>query len=180
MESFLARAADEFGEDGHVFRPNRDVRFSRDKRPYKDHCGAVVNWRSGTAAPVHYVQVGADGLLTASGYHELSRDQLARFRRAVDDARSGGALIRAVRAVRAAGLSVDGSELARAPRGYPADHPRIELLHHRRLTVSRRWRVEGWMHTPEAYEQVVAVWRAAGPVTRWLERHVGAPLDLSR
>jgi uncharacterized protein (TIGR02453 family) len=177
MEAFLARAADEFGADGQVFRPNRDVRFSRDERPYKDHCGAVINWRTGTAAPVHYVQVSADGLLAVSGYHELSRDQLERFRRAVDDGGVGGALVRAVRAARAAGLSVDGSELSRAPRGFAPDHARIELLRHRRLTVSRSWPVEPWLHTVDAYERVVAVWRAARPVARWLQRHVGAPTD---
>lgn len=177
MEALLERAAAEFGADGHVFRPNRDVRFAADKRPYKDHCGAVINWRAATDAPTYYVQIAADGLLAASGYHELSRDQLDRFRRAVADGRTGGALVRAVRQARAAGLHVDGRELVRAPRGYPATHPRIELLQHRRLTVSRRWPVEAWMHTAEAFERVADTWRAGAAVGRWLQRHVGAPAE---
>jgi uncharacterized protein (TIGR02453 family) len=177
MEELLDLVADEFGTDGKVFRPNRDVRFSRDKRPYKDHCGAVVNWRSGGDEPVYYVQISAEGMLAASGYHELSRDQLERFRRAVDDGRAGGALVRAVNSARSAGLAVDGQELTRAPRGFDVDHPRIELLRHKRLTVSRTWPVAAWMHTPEAAERVVDVWRAAAPIGRWLQRHVGAAAE---
>lgn len=181
MEELLDRAAaDGFGEDGKVFRPNRDVRFSRDKRPYKDHCGAVIGFRTDTGRAGVYVQVGADGLHASSGYFELSRDQLERFRRAVADGRTGGQLGRLVSAVREAGFEVTGSELRRAPRGYDPDHPRIELLRHKRLTVSRTWPVAPWMHTPEAYEAVTGVWQAAAPIARWLERHVGAASEPRR
>jgi uncharacterized protein (DUF2461 family) len=123
------------------------------------------------------VQVSAAGMLAASGYHELSRDQLERFRRAVDDGRTGAALVRAVNAARDAGLSVDGQELTRAPRGYDVEHPRIELLRHKRLTVSRTWPLAAWMHTPEAAGRVIEVWRAAAPIGRWLQRHVGAAAE---
>jgi uncharacterized protein (TIGR02453 family) len=177
LEELLGQAAAEFGSDGHVFRPNRDVRFSADKRPYKDHAGAVIGWRSGTDNASYYLQVSATGLLVASGYHELTRDQLDRYRRAVDDPRTGGALVRAVRAARAAGLEVGGQELVRAPRGYPADHPRLALLQHRRLTTSRSWSYARWMSTPAAFDRVVEVWRDGAGVARWLQRHVGAPAE---
>jgi uncharacterized protein (TIGR02453 family) len=177
LEELLDRASAEFGSSGHVFRPNRDVRFSKDKRPYKDHAGAVIGHRDGTDAPVFYLQVNADGLLAASGYHELSRDQLERFRRAVDDGRTGGALVRAVRQARSMGLEVGGSELKRAPRGFDPGHPRIELLRHRRLTVARSWPVAPWMHAAEAYDRVAEVWRASLPIGRWLQRHVGAAAE---
>lgn len=180
LEEFLGQAAEEFGTDGHVFRPNRDVRFTADKRPYKDHAGAVIGWRSGTDSASYYLQVGAAGLLAASGYHELSRDQLDRFRRAVDDPRTGGTLVRAIRAARTAGLEVGGQELVRAPRGYPADHPRLALLQHRRLTTSRSWPYGPWMSTPSAFDRVVEVWRAGAGVSRWLQRHVGAPAEPAR
>jgi uncharacterized protein (TIGR02453 family) len=180
MEELLDRAArDGFG-DGKVFRPNRDVRFSKDKRPYKDHCGAVIAFREGGERASRYVQVGADGLLAATGYWELSRDQLDRLRAAIDDDRQGAELERLVAEARDAGMEVLGSELKRAPRGYPVDHPRIELLRHRRLGVSRSWSVEPWMHTPEAYERVTATWRDGDPIAAWLERHVGAAREPRR
>jgi uncharacterized protein (TIGR02453 family) len=181
MEELLDRAAaDGFGDDGKVFRPNRDVRFSKDKRPYKDHCGAVIGFRDGTGRAGVYVQVGADGLYAATGYWALSRDQLDRFRRAVADGRTGGALVRLVQAARDAGYEVGGSELKRAPQGYDPHHPRIELLRHKRLTVSRSWAVAPWVHTATAYDRVVETWRAGEPINRWLERHVGAATEPAR
>jgi uncharacterized protein (TIGR02453 family) len=181
MEELLDRAAtDGLGDDGKVFRPNRDVRFSKDKRPYKTHCGAVIGFRSGTARAGVYVQVSAEGMHASTGYWRLSRDQLERFRRAVDDERTGADLVRLVAAARGAGLEVGGSELTRAPRGYDVDHPRIALLRHKRLVVSRSWPVAPWMHTPEAYDRVAEVWRAGADIGAWLERHVGAAAEPER
>ena len=178
MEQLLDHLAEAFGDDGKVFRPNRDVRFSPDKRPYKTHCGAVIAWRDGTARASRYVQVDADGLFAASGYHEWSRDQRDRFRRAVDEGRTGGALVRAVTQVRRAGLEVEGSALKRAPRGVPVDHPRIELLRHLRLTAGRRFPLgTPELHDARAAELVADTWRAADPICAWLERHVGAAAD---
>jgi len=180
MEALLARAdADGFG-DGKVFRPNRDVRFSTDKRPYKTHCGAVIGFRDGTDRASHYVQLDATGMMAGCGYWELSRDQLERLRRAIDDDRHGVELERLVAQARAEGCEVLGSELKRAPRGYPVDHPRIELLRHTRLAVSRRWPVEPWMHTPAAYGRVTELWRTAAPVAAWLQTHVGGAVEPRR
>ncbi|MTV26296.1 TIGR02453 family protein [Nitriliruptoraceae bacterium ZYF776] len=181
MEELLDRAAaDGFGDDGKVFRPNRDVRFSKDKRPYKGHCGAVVNHDDGTATASIYAQVDATGLVAGRGYWHLSRDQLDRFRRAVDDDGIGGELVGLVAAARAAGHEVEGSELKRAPQGYPVDHPRIELLRHKRLAVLHRWPVADWMHTPAAYDHLAGLWRDAAPIAAWLERHVGAAAEPRR
>lgn len=181
MEELLARAADDgFGDDGKVFRPNRDVRFSKDKRPYKEHCGAVIAHGDGTATASLYVQVDADGLLAGRGYWHLARDQLDRFRRAVADERSGGELADLVATARRDGHEVAGSELKRAPQGYPADHPRIELLRHKRLAVLHRWPVAPWVHTAEAYDRVAGLWRQADAIAAWLERRVGASAEPAR
>jgi uncharacterized protein (TIGR02453 family) len=180
MEALLARADDDGFGNGKVYRPNRDVRFSKDKRPYKDHCGAVISFRDGTGRASRYVQVSAHGLMAASGYWELSRDQLVRFRDAVDDERTGAPLVDAVASARGAGLDILGSELTRAPRGVDPDHPRIELLRHKRLAASRAWGIEPWLHTSDAYDRIVEVWRTAEPIAAWLERHVGPAQDPPR
>jgi uncharacterized protein (TIGR02453 family) len=174
MEALLARAAEDGFGDGKVFRPNRDGRFSKDKRPYKTHCGAVIAFRDGSGRASLYVQVDATGMMAGSGYWELSRDQLARLRNAIDEPSHGSELVALVTAARAAGMEVLGSELKRAPRGYPPDHPRIDLLRHKRLATTRSWPVEPWMHTAEAYDRVTALWRDAEPIATWLETHVGA------
>ncbi|MFA9446956.1 DUF2461 domain-containing protein [Egicoccus sp. AB-alg6-2] len=180
MESLLARADDDGWGSGKVFRPNRDVRFSNDKRPYKTHCGAVISFRDGTGRASCYAELNATGLRAGCGYWELSRDQLDRFRQAVADARRGGELARIVDRVTAAGIEVTGSALKRAPRGYPADHPNIALLRHTRLAGLRAWPIEPWMHTAAAYDRITGLWRAARPIADWLESHVGAATEPRR
>ncbi len=174
MEQLLADVAEEFGHDAKVFRPNRDVRFSKDKSPYKLHCGAVVH--DGTpASPVYYTHVGADGLLAASGYHQMSRDQVQRYLDAVGDDTHGPHLEELVAAARDAGMAIGGSELKTAPRGWPRDHARIELLRHKGLTVSRTWPPRAWLQTREALVRVTKLWRGAAPINDWLTTNVGAP-----
>jgi uncharacterized protein (TIGR02453 family) len=164
MDALLAALEPEFGE-GHVFRPYRDVRFSRDKAPYKTNIAA-------TLAGGGYVQLSADGLGAGSGLYRPEPDQLARYRAAVADARSGPALVRLVDAARAAGLDVTAPEtLKTAPRGFPADHPRIELLRQKGLIVWREWPVGAWLGTRRAQDRVVDFLRAAAPIRRWLDRH---------
>ena len=90
----------------HVFRPNRDVRFSADKSPYKTMHGAGATSRRGT---MRYVHVSADGLFIASGCYMLAPDQIARLRAAIDDDETGAALVRV---------------LAKVERRGPRDRPR--------------------------------------------------------
>ena len=73
----------------------------------------------------------------------------------------------------AGGFSIDGHRLARVPRGYPADHPRAELLLHRTLTAEQGWPADGWLATREALDRVRTAWRALDPLTAWLAEFVG-------
>ena len=170
MLALLAELEEEFGS-GKVFRPYRDVRFAKDKTPYKTNVAAAVDGR--------YVSVSADGLFLGGGYYQTAPDQLDRLRRAVADDVQGAALERAVAAVRSAGLEVGGDRLTRAPRGYPADHPRIELLRHRTLVAHTHAEPEPWLHTPAVLDRVRAAWRAVAPLLDWLDANVG-PSDQPR
>jgi uncharacterized protein (TIGR02453 family) len=155
----------------HLFRPNRDVRFAKDKSPYKTALGAVGESERGAH---YYVQISAAGLFVASGYYMLVPDQLERFRGAIADARMGARLVKLVSDARASGLDCDVRDpLKTAPRGYPKDHPRIELLRGKGLTSGRSFPVRRWLHTAAVRERVVEVWSAARPVNGWLERYVG-------
>jgi uncharacterized protein (DUF2461 family) len=79
-----------------------------------------------------------------------------------------------VRRLRAEGLEVAGSQSLRsAPRGYPSDHPRIDLLRYKGLICWRHWPVAPWLHTARAGERVTEVLRLAAPLCRWLDNQVG-------
>lgn len=166
MEALLEELAPEFGT-GTVFRPYRDVRFSRDKSPYKTAIGASMTGGG-------YFQLSSRGLAAGSGLYMPAPDQLERYRRAVAEARSGRELERIVAEVRAAGVEISAHEVLKtAPRGYPKDHPRIELLRNKGLIAWREWPVGAWLGTRKAKDRVVELPRTAVPLRAWLDRHVG-------
>lgn len=174
LTDLLADLEAEFGT-GKVFRPNRDVRFGHDKSPYKTHAAAVVHDQDGKGSL--YVHVDADGLLVAGGYWVMARDQVQRYRQAVDDDGTGRSLVRVVNRLQAEGWTTDGEQLKRAPRGFDPEHPRIELLRHKGLAASRRWAGEPWLSTGRCRDVVAEHWRALAPLNRWLARHVGAAVQ---
>src|SRR5262245_12567120 len=121
MDQLLDGLSGEFGP-GRIARPYRDVRFRADKSPYKTEIYAILD-RGG------YVKFSADGLTAAAGYFMMTGAQLERYRRAVGDETTGAPLAAVVEGLRADGLEVGSRHaLMSAPRGYPGDHPRIELL----------------------------------------------------
>ena len=77
-------------------------------------------------------------------------------------------------ALATAGLDVAGMSLKTAPRGYPKDHPRIELLRRKQLIVGLPLPGDGGLSRDAALGHVAGVWRAATPVVDWLDEHVGA------
>ena len=167
MQELLAELTEEFGEP-KIFRPNRDIRFSADKTPYKTQIGATLSGHG-------YVQLSAAGLAVASGTYAFASDQLARYRRAVSLDLPGDALVKVVDEARGAGLTITAaSTLTTAPRGYPKDHPRIELLRMKGLVTWKQWPVEPWLATATASDKVVSVLRTSVPLAQWLDVHVGA------
>lgn len=175
IEALMAALAPEFGT-AKIFRPYRDVRYARDKTPYKVQQGAVVR---APGAGALYLHVGAAGLFVGGGMYQLNPDQVQRLRRAVDDDVTGRALARVVTAVGRAGFAVGGDRLTRVPSGYPKDHPRAELLRHRSVTAGRDFGAPAWLSSPRVAVEVAAAWRSLGPLNRWLGRHVG-PSELPR
>jgi uncharacterized protein (TIGR02453 family) len=154
-----------------VFRPNRDIRFSKDKSPYKIAAAAATEGEGGAA---YYVQISSGGLYVGSGYYHLMPDQLERYRVAVADARRGPKLAAAVAALRKQRYGVDSREsLKSAPRGYPPDHPRIDLLRHKGMHAGKEFGAPGWLRTKAALDRIVKTWRDAGPMNRWLDQNVG-------
>jgi uncharacterized protein (TIGR02453 family) len=166
MEALLSELEPEFGA-GKVYRPYRDVRFSKDKTPYKTVIGASIE-RGG------YVQLSAKGLAVGGGYYHIASDQIDRLRRGVADDVRGPELERIVAALRKAGYEVHGEQLKTMPRGYPADHPRADLLRYKSLIGWREWGQEPWLHTRQALTKVRTAWRAILPLTAWLDTNVGA------
>ncbi|MCU1657911.1 MAG: hypothetical protein JWO57_2567 [Pseudonocardiales bacterium] len=166
LEALAATLATEFGAP-KFFRPYRDIRFAKDKTPYKTHQGV---WFGETSV---YLHVSAAGLFVAGGYWDTSPTQIERLRRAVADDVAGAELERAVAAVAKAKFTLGGAQLTRVPTGYAKDHPRAELLRYKSLTGHREYGCPAWLSTKRAQTEVVRAWRSLTPLIAWLDTHVG-------
>jgi uncharacterized protein (TIGR02453 family) len=169
MLALLDALGPEFGE-AKLFRPYRDVRFSRDKTPYKTAAAAAIgdDVQGGL-----YLQLSADGLMVAGGAHGLATDQARRLRAAVAEDRPGRALARVLDDLSAAGFTIDGERLRRVPVEFGTDHPRADLLTLKTLFAWCQHEPAEWLHNDQAGRVVAADWRRLQPLNAWLRAHVG-------
>jgi len=166
MVALISALADEFGP-GKVYRPYRDVRFAKDKTPYKDHQGGFVPAGPGAG---WYVEVGSPGVRVGAGIYHAEAPVLAGLRQAIDDQVTGAQLERILAELESAGWTRHGEKLRTTPRGWPADHPRIDLLRHKSLYVGRAYGFDEVIHTPALLTRVRDDWRAARPLLEWALR----------
>ncbi|HEU4909928.1 MAG TPA: DUF2461 domain-containing protein, partial [Propionibacteriaceae bacterium] len=120
-----------------TFRMNRDIRFSPDKSPYKTQHGAAHE----TDGTVYYLHLDARGLMAACGAYMMTPDQLERYRESVAADASGRALEDILSELSQRGIEVGHGmtePLKTAPRGYPKDHPRLDLLRQKAVSAHRR------------------------------------------
>ncbi len=169
MTALMTALEPEFGT-AKVFRPYRDVRFAKDKTPYKTHQGAFV-----AAGPAcgWYVEIAARGFRTGAGFYDAGAADLASIRAALVDDTKGKQLQRILTKLERAGFEVGGDRLKTAPRGYDADHPRIELLRHRSLTVVKDYGFEPLIHTSGLLDAVRKDWKATRPLIDWVAARLG-------
>lgn len=162
IERIAAGLADEFGES-KVYRPYRDLRFRKDKTPYKTHQGWHVR-----RAPAcgWYAEVNADEFVAGGGFYHAEPEALAAVRAAIDNERRGEQLRAIIDELQATGWQVLGDRIKTAPRGYDKAHPRIELLRHRSLFVLHE--IEPDVLGEDAViARVAELWRETAELVAW-------------
>jgi uncharacterized protein (TIGR02453 family) len=169
MTALVAALEPEFGT-AKVFRPYRDVRFAKDKTPYKTHQGAFIAHGPATG---WYVEIAAPGVRVGVGFYDASAVRLARIREAMADDRRGGDLERIVADLESRGWTRGGERLKTSPRGYDASHPRIDLLRHKSLTLGRSYGFDPIIFGPDLVDRVRVDWREAEPFVQWVADHAG-------
>ncbi len=164
---------DELAEYGpfHLFRPHNDRRFHKSKPPYKTHQGAYGESEGGAG---HYFHLSAAGLMCGTGYYSMAKDQLDRFRRAVDADAPGEEIADIVTRLHSKRFEIGAvDELKTAPRGYPKDHPRIVLIRRKGLMASKDFGAPAWIYTKRAVTRIRDTWEAAAEMNGWLDANVG-------
>jgi uncharacterized protein (TIGR02453 family) len=167
MTALCEALGKEFG-GAKIFRPYRDVRFAKDKTPYKTHQGAFVGVADATG---WYVEVSPRGVRSGGGFYHAEAARLAALRAAIAHDTYGAELEKIVRGLERKGFSVGGDTLKTTPRGYDKDHPRIELLRHKSIFASHAIGFEPVIHTAELLDVVRKDWRATRPLVEWAQRH---------
>lgn len=153
---------------GKVFRPNRDIRFSKDKSPYKTNIAATV----GMGGKGGYVSLDARGLMVASGRYELTPDQLSQYRKKAASESTGALLAGVVGKLEKAGYEIGGEALKRVPAGWPQDHPRAKLLRHKSLYAWKNFGLQPWLGSAAARTRIVKVFADAEPLNDWFDRNL--------
>lgn len=146
-------------------RINRDIRFAKDKSPYKDH--QTLEWREGKpkeASPGYWFNLTPNRVQLAVGLYLAEPKLLARYREAVLDDRRGGALDRLVKSIEKKGYKLEGPTRKRVPPGFDKDHPRARYLKHEGIYA--------WIDTPlprgDFVRHCFTHYRALTPLQEWL------------
>jgi len=174
VEAIMADLEPEFGPL-RTFRPNRDVRFSKDKAPYKTWVGITTSERS-VGGIGCFLRLEASGMRLACGSMVMAPDQIERFRAGIDNAAIGAEFEEITRQLAAAGLPVGPGRqppLKRTPAGYAKDHPREEMFRWKGAVVVKEYQRAAWMHKPTAVDKIREVWSGAAPLMKWIDKYVG-------
>lgn len=161
--------------NGSIFRINRDIRFSKDKTPYKDHLDFWF-WEGErkTAASGFYLRISPDGVGIGAGAHGFDRDRLAAYRAAVVDPKSGPALSRAVTRVTKAGCDVEGETYKTTPRGFePRNDRQEQMLRYSALWIGEDYPLSPALQSPEFVDWAIERWKTMKPIHRWLVDSLG-------
>ena len=164
------------GEPG-VLRIYRDLRFSRDKTPYKTHIAGLIRLGGDRIAEAGhaalYLHLGLEEEYAGVGCYQFDATRTARWRRAVVGP-PGGSLLRIIASLRRKGYQPGGYEnYARVPKGFAPDHPRAELLKWKGLICRFPAMPARLLYRPELARWLLGHARATAPLVVWSRRHLG-------
>jgi uncharacterized protein (TIGR02453 family) len=156
-----------------LFRIYRNMRFSKDKTPYKTHVGGIIpTKRQGKVTEVPmalYVHVGEPSSFAAAGHYMMDSRMLERFRSAVADDKRGRELDKILTALTKKGFVVGSHDsYKRVPKGYDPGHPRAEHLKRKGLTVRFPPMPKGILVSAKLSAFLISHAKAAAPLVEWL------------
>jgi uncharacterized protein (TIGR02453 family) len=166
----------EFNPKKSIFRIYRDVRFSKNKAPYKTNIAASFNFRAQSKSPVEtpglYVGIAPGEIFVGGGLYMPTGDQLKAIRKAMVEKPGDYLAVVENRRFKNEFGGVQGEDLAKAPLGYPKDHPMIAHLKHKQFFVGKEYEDESICLKPKFLDLVVQVFTDTMPLVRWLAKAV--------
>jgi uncharacterized protein (TIGR02453 family) len=164
-----------------LFRIYRDTRFAADKRPYKTH---VAAWWSHqgldkTSGAGYYFHVSAKEVVVAAGAYMPEKDQLSAIRHWLLDNHAEFRKVLQTAAIRKAFTEFEGNPLTRPPKGFPTDHPALDLIQCRQWGLSATLPADTALK-PDIASKVIRYFKLAAPVVDALNTPIAAALTPKR
>jgi uncharacterized protein (TIGR02453 family) len=153
--------------DKAIYRIYRDTRFSKDKTPYKDHIAAFFPRRGDKASAGFYFAVSHKQVAIGGGIYMPEPETLFAVRQHLAERHQEFRKIAAARALRQLFVEVQGERLTRVPKGYPSDHPAVDLLRLKQYLLYVEMPPE-LASAPAVYTEVVKHFRAMTPFVEFL------------
>ncbi len=170
LEVFAPGISAEPRINGSIFRIHRDVRFSKDKTPYKPHLDLWF-WQGkhrGAGSPGFFFRLRHDAIIVGAGIHGFDKPGLSRYRDAVAGEDLGPALARLETRLAKAGYPLEGEHYKKVPRGYDADHPRARLLRFNALHAAYSGKVPSEARSKKLVTFVAGHCKRLAPLHGWL------------
>jgi uncharacterized protein (TIGR02453 family) len=155
---------------GSMMRMNRDIRFSKDKSPYKTHLDLFF-WEGdekGWGRPGFFFRLTKSELLVGAGMHGFEAEHLAKYRAAVGHKKSGEALAKLVASLEKAGVTVGQESYKKVPKGFDPEHPRARLLRFGSLHAMVGGKVPAELGSPKLVGVVYERFARVAPLRAWL------------
>ena len=155
-----------------LFKINRDVRFSKDKSPYKTYMG-IWMWdgdRKRMECSGFYLHVEDNRLMIGVGIKMFPKPLLDHYRRAVIDRKLGAELVKTIKKVSSKGYLVNGKHYKKVPRGFDADHPNAEFLLYNGLTARIEETIPKSFFSNAIIDDAYTHYRNMLPIHQWLKK----------
>lgn len=159
--------------NGSIFRVNRDIRFSKDKTPYKDHIDLWF-WEGSrkTAVSGFFLRIRDKSVHLGVGSHGFDKEALARFRKALRDDRAAKSLASLIKRLQRAGYEIGGKTYKKMPRGFSENGAARDLALHSALWASTERKSPPELASTKFVGYCLREWKKMAPLHRWLMEEV--------
>ena len=161
--------------DKSIFRIYRDVRFGKDKTPYKTHLGIFL-WegpRKKLGNPGFYLQLDKSSILIAGGLYQLPSELMKPYRDSVSDSKKGSEVRKILKKItKNSSYKLGGSHYKRVPRGYDPENPNVDLLLHNGLFLYYEGALPKEVLSSDFLDYSLDVFKDILPLHIWIRENV--------
>lgn len=181
VKAFYQQVEDRLAQTDHiekhkVFRIYRDVRFSKDKTPYKSRFAGYFIRATNELRGGYYLNIEPGNSIVGGGFYGPESDDLKRIRKEFEQDDSEIRAILNNKKFKATFGELQGAELKSAPRGFDPEHPAIDLIRKKQFYVLRKFS-DKEIQSPDFINQVIETYLTTRPFFDYMSAVLTTNLD---